>query len=500
MKVLYFFALIATINLVTGCEKQNEASKQSKYDAGSTSASGVFDPTSAVSLKTPIAPTQKNEDYYEDLVPKLTPSEVEQIKQKANSGDSESQIIMAFLVEMDGATPTNFSREYELVQKSAQSGNALAQFMLGRLYTEGISKDVARKNGMLEVKRDVSKGIDLLEKSAAQGNADALWYLGELYLKGEQVKKDETKALQYWEKSASQGDAEKQLLLGHKYSGVQQYLKEPKIQVDFSKAIEWYEKSAQKGNAKAQLELAEMYRDGVGVPKNTAKAIEWYRKSASQGDVPSLISIAYFYNIGEGVAQNLVYSYAYYNLAASKDIAFSGMRQNVEVALNSSQRSEGQRLASNWKLGDLYLEGESSLATSRGTFQGGPLNKQSTGTAFTISSEGHALTNHHVISGCAEVRVAGREGVAKVITSDSVNDLALLQLPMKSNDYAHINSELGKIRQGEDIIVFGYPLNSVLSSGGNLTPGTVSALSGLGNNTNQTRIQFRSATARGCLV
>lgn len=37
-------------------------------------------------------------------------------------------------------------------------------------------------------------------------------------------------------------------------------------------------------------------------------------------------------------------------------------------------------------------------------------------------------------------------------------------------------------------MVFGFPLNSLLSSGGNLTPGVVSAMTGLGNNTNQIQI------------
>jgi S1-C subfamily serine protease len=115
-------------------------------------------------------------------------------------------------------------------------------------------------------------------------------------------------------------------------------------------------------------------------------------------------------------------------------------------------------------------------------------SKQGSGTAFAVSNEGHALTNHHVINGCTEVKVAGRDGVAKVITSDSVNDLALLQLPGKTKDIANLNPDPGKLRQGEDIIVFGYPLDSVLSSGGNLTPGTLSALTGLGNNTNQIQI------------
>lgn len=78
--------------------------------------------------------------------------------------------------------------------------------------------------------------------------------------------------------------------------------------------------------------------------------------------------------------------------------------------------------------------------------------------------------------------------MVKVVTLDSMNDLALLQLPGKINAVASLNPTIGKLRQGEDIIVFGYPLNSVLSSGGNLTSGTISAMTGLGNNTNQIHI------------
>lgn len=122
------------------------------------------------------------------------------------------------------------------------------------------------------------------------------------------------------------------------------------------------------------------------------------------------------------------------------------------------------------------------------TSSNGKPSKQGAGTAFAMSSEGHVLTNYHVINGCTEVKIVGREGNAKVITSDSVNDLALLQLPGKTKDFASLNSDLGKQRQGEDIIVFGYPLNWVLSSGGNLTLGTISAITGLGNNTNQLQI------------
>lgn len=66
--------------------------------------------------------------------------------------------------------------------------------------------------------------------------------------------------------------------------------------------------------------------------------------------------------------------------------------------------------------------------------------------------------------------------------------MALLQLPGATSAIAVITSEPTRLRQGEDVIVYGFPLNSILSSGGNLTPGVVSALTGLGNNTNQIQI------------
>jgi S1-C subfamily serine protease len=107
---------------------------------------------------------------------------------------------------------------------------------------------------------------------------------------------------------------------------------------------------------------------------------------------------------------------------------------------------------------------------------------------FVVSSSGHAITNQHVAGGCTELRIQGREGVAKFVTDDKVNDLALVQVQGAVTDFARIASDPGKLRQGEDIVVFGFPLNAVLSSGGNLTPGIVSALTGLGNNTNQIQI------------
>ncbi|MEQ1837093.1 MAG: tetratricopeptide repeat-containing serine protease family protein [Candidatus Nitrotoga sp.] len=259
------------------------------------------------------------------------------------------------------------------------------------------------------------------------------------------------------------------------------------VPIDRVKSAYWYQKAAAQGNALAQTELGFMYRLGLGVAKDAAKAVEWYQKAAAQGNAFTQSILGGMYYNGEGVSRDFVRAYVWFNLAAAQGNEDAKKNRDLaEKQLTPAQRAEGQRLASNWKKGDmLQASGDGSFDSA--SPDGKPV-KQGTGTAFTVSGEGHTLTNHHVINGCTEVKVAGREGIAKLITADSVNDLALLQLPGKTKDIASLNSDPGKLRQGEDIIVFGYPLNSVLSSGGNLTPGTLSALTGLGNNTNQIQI------------
>ena len=75
-----------------------------------------------------------------------------------------------------------------------------------------------------------------------------------------------------------------------------------------------------------------------------------------------------------------------------------------------------------------------------------------------------------------------------MVVRDEVNDLALLKKSGVFPAIATLSPSPDKIKQGQEIVLYGYPLNSVLSSGGNLTPGVISALTGLGNNTNQIQI------------
>lgn len=378
-------------------------------------------------------------------------------------------------------------------KKKAEAGDAQAQYNLGLIYNkgEGVTLDEEKGKEPWELdwsnrgKKLQTKAVEWFQKAAVQGHAEAQFRLGMMCYYGyEGVPMDKAKAAEWWQKAAAQGIAGAQSMLGMMYyfgAGVAK---------DAVKAAEWYQKAAAQGDAYAQSMLGEIYRLGRGVPKDMAKAAEWYQKAAAQGIANAQYMLAGAYLFGEGVAKDEVRAYAWLNLAAAqsseKSEAWMKKRDRVEAQLTPAQRAEGQRLASNWKKGDALIA--SSNNASGFTSPDGKPTKQGTGTAFAVSGEGHALTNHHVINGCTEVKISGREGIVKVITFDSVNDLALLQVPGKTKDVASLNPDLGKLRQGEDIIVFGYPLDFVLSSGGNLTPGTISALTGLGNNTNQIQI------------
>jgi hypothetical protein len=125
----------------------------------------------------------------------------------------------------------------------------------------------------------------------------------------------------------------------------------------------------------------------------------------------------------------------------------------------------------------------------------------SLGTGFAVTETGDLLTNEHVVSGCTYVtsRRGSNQFNGTVIASDRESDLAVVQLDLR-NDPSEQYRDKGTLerlfkgprkgavatlrqspplRAGEQAISYGFPLNGVLSTDGNLTIGNVSALRGL---------------------
>jgi S1-C subfamily serine protease len=124
----------------------------------------------------------------------------------------------------------------------------------------------------------------------------------------------------------------------------------------------------------------------------------------------------------------------------------------------------------------------------------GALKEVSSGSAFAVSRQGHLLTNNHVVSGCSLVEVAG-VGPATVLSTDPGNDLALIQVKAQRTELEPVRITNKATRLGEEVVALGYPLRGVLGDGLNVTTGTISALSGLGNDS--TQLQFTAAIQPG---
>jgi S1-C subfamily serine protease len=119
-----------------------------------------------------------------------------------------------------------------------------------------------------------------------------------------------------------------------------------------------------------------------------------------------------------------------------------------------------------------------------------------TGTGFVVSTSGHVITNYHVIDGCVgdiSANLAGQaSSVLRTVSTDEINDLALLQAPQTFNDVAVIRATA--IHPGDAIIAIGYPLHGLLTSDFTVTSGIVSSLSGLLNDTRHLQISAEVQT------
>jgi len=100
-----------------------------------------------------------------------------------------------------------------------------------------------------------------------------------------------------------------------------------------------------------------------------------------------------------------------------------------------------------------------------------------TGTGFQIAQGGGFVTNQHVVDGCVEVRIRD-VGTASVIAADSANDLAYLRVATEVDLPVAVFRSQPKVARGETVVAMGFPLHGTLSSQGNVTVGTISALAG----------------------
>lgn len=115
------------------------------------------------------------------------------------------------------------------------------------------------------------------------------------------------------------------------------------------------------------------------------------------------------------------------------------------------------------------------------TTQGAP-QQQGLGSGIIIDTQGHILTNYHVIESTQEITVKladGRSDLAKVIGTDQQSDLAVLQINLKDLPVVNLGSS-SSLQVGDVVLAIGNPfgLNSTV------TQGIISAIGAIQNITN----------------
>ena len=104
------------------------------------------------------------------------------------------------------------------------------------------------------------------------------------------------------------------------------------------------------------------------------------------------------------------------------------------------------------------------------------------GSGFFVSQTGHIITNFHVIDNCDTVKVSfkGDNINAKVLAIDKMNDLAILKSAINPDQIFSVAKEDADLL--ENIIIAGFPLGKRVSSSIKTSKGSITSLSGFGDN------------------
>ena len=231
-----------------------------------------------------------------------------------------------------GGGGTLRQRAYPCMSRTANAGNAEAQYQLGIMMAEGSGG----------AKQDLVNGLEMLNKAAAQNHDGAVVKLGELYWTGKGVARDPARAYQYNLRAADAGNNAAAYYVGMqlakgdgvvadraravKYFKVADWFEDAGYQrglvladsdpvaaaeamsgacYDNTAPLEWLKSAAGRGMAAAQVQYGNLLSWGsCKLTKDDAAAAKWYQKAADQGYAPGQLALGEAYLEGHGVKQD----------------------------------------------------------------------------------------------------------------------------------------------------------------------------------------------------
>ncbi|HEV7668865.1 MAG TPA: tetratricopeptide repeat protein [Thermoanaerobaculia bacterium] len=201
--------------------------------------------------------------------------------------------------------------------------------------------------------------IQKLRADAESGDARAQYVLGKM------LEKDDHKeeAVRWYRKAAEQGLRNAQTSLGFFYLNG-----EGGVAKDEAEAARWYRKAADQGEQLAQWQLAWMYQEGRGVPANEDEAVKWYETviaaeaaETKPGEGTPMADMAkpqvamiysrrsMVYETGFGVPEDPAFGYYWLSRAAQLDPEIHAASLTSRARnLSAEQRAEAERRILEW--------------------------------------------------------------------------------------------------------------------------------------------------------
>lgn len=375
--------------------------------------------------------------------------------------------------------------------------------------------------------RDLVEAVRWYAQAAQGGVVAAQTRLGVALWRGQGIERDLTQAAQWLQRSARAGHAAGMLALG---------LMMQAGQVPGASArdgVAWLQRGAEGGDASAAMALAQAYRSGRGVAADPASAGRWLQRAADARNPLAQLALGQWYLEGQVLERSSLHAYAWARIAEFEAARLpdqgtaariaqraQSLRSRAAAELPAAQLLEAQSLARDWTPGRIALHpvreaptagsGRATLTPPIGmpaAIPDGPDRSDrpaqrprwSAGSGFYVSREGHLVTNEHVVRACRSVRLPDGQTV-EVVGRDRRADLALLRArPVQETAVLRLDNQ---VRQGEDVLTYGFPLHGVLSSSGQLGAGMVTALRGLRDNPLQLQIDVpvQSGNSGGPLI
>ena len=164
----------------------------------------------------------------------------------------------------------DFNEAFRLFLLEAESGNALAMHDLGRMFADGLGREID-----LVVSHEwYETALSAFLNVEAEKHKPYLQYrIGKMYAAGLGTLQDYEQAASWFQEAVDKNHKYAQ------YSLAGLYYRGQGVAKDYETALELYRRSADQSNPYADYELAKMLRDGIGTQKDTDKAGEHFKRA-----------------------------------------------------------------------------------------------------------------------------------------------------------------------------------------------------------------------------